>query len=79
MDRGDSQVTVHGVAKSQTRRNDRQRTDGQMHKKRHYLQTRKNDHLLQEEKGITMGVDRDYQDNYLIFFLPLEFVKLSHP
>lgn len=26
-----------------------------------------------------MGVDNDYQDNYLIFFLPLEFGNLSDP
>ena len=78
MDRGDLQATVHGVAESQTRLSDRLRTDGQIHKRRHYLQTRKNNHLLQEEKGITMGVYRDYQDNYLIFSLLLEFGKLSH-
>ena len=75
MNRGDLPAIVHGVAKSETRLSDRH---GQIHKRRHYLQIRKNDHLLQEETGIAMGVDRDYQDNYLIFFLPLEFGKLSH-
>lgn len=35
--------------------------------------------IFLEEKGVNKGVDSDYQDNYLIFFLPFEFENLSHP
>jgi hypothetical protein len=37
----------------------------------------KKGHPLEEMKGV--NVNSDYEDNYLIFFLPLEFGDLSHP
>lgn len=56
------------------------RGDGMGNTQVEALSSSKNERLpFRRGEGVKIGVDSDYQDNYLIVFLPLEFGNLSHP